>query len=103
MIGQTPLSLATGMITGIAFGAVFLSSAPAIVLYFVLPAVWGGLGALPFLEGAASWLDSSETMSPLTEEALGSTQWARVGTTLAAWMLLPLLLGFWRVIRGDVR
>ena len=41
------------MISGIAFGAVLLSSAPAIVLYYVLPTAWSALGAIPALEGAA--------------------------------------------------
>jgi hypothetical protein len=34
---------------------------------------------------------------------MSTTQWARAGTTLAVWMLLPLLVGLWRVTRGDVR
>lgn len=103
MLGQTALSLATGMIMGVAFGALLLASAPAIVLYFGLPLAWTALGFLPFLEGAARWLDSARTLTPLTEELMSSTQWARAGTTLAVWMLLPLVIGFWRVTRGDVR
>jgi ACR3 family arsenite efflux pump ArsB len=42
-------------------------------------------------------------MSPLFEESLSSMQWARVATSLALWLVLPLVLGFWRVTRGDVR
>jgi ABC-2 type transport system permease protein len=103
MLGQTALSLATGMITGIAFGAMLLASAPAIVLYFGLPLAWTALGSLPFLEGAARWLDGARSLAPMTEEMMSSTQWARAGTTLAVWMLLPLLIGLWRVARGDVR
>ena len=41
------------MLTGVAFGAAFLSSAPAIVLYFVLPMAWAALGSIPFLNDAA--------------------------------------------------
>jgi ABC-2 type transport system permease protein len=103
MLGQTALSVVTGMISGIAFGALFLASAPAIVLYFGLPLAWTALGSLPFLEGAARWLDGTRSLTPLTEEMMSATQWARAGTTLAVWMLLPLLIGIWRVTRGDVR
>jgi ABC-2 type transport system permease protein len=102
-VGQSAFHVVTAMITGIAFGAMLQSSAPAIVLYFVLPAVWSALGSIPFLEGPARWLDSSETLSPLTEELMSTTQWARVGTTLALWMLLPLLIGLWRLTREGVR
>lgn len=102
MLGQTTIYVVTAMITGIGFGAMLLSSAPAIVLYFALPMAWTALGAL-FLEGPARWLDGTQSFSPMTEELMSSTQWARVGTTLALWMLLPLLIGLWRVTRGDVR
>jgi hypothetical protein len=36
-------------------------------------------------------------------ETLNAMQWARVGTSLALWLLLPIVLGFWRVARSDVR
>ena len=91
------------MLIGIGFGAVLLSSAPAIVLYFVLPIGWSIIGSIPALEGAARWLDSSRTMGPMVEELLSGTEWARVATTLALWLLLPLLIGVWRIARGEVR
>jgi ABC-2 type transport system permease protein len=103
LIGQAAYSVAVPMLIGIAFGAVLLASAPAIVLYFVLPTAWAALGGIPALEGAARWLDQSRTMTPLLEETLSSTQWARVATSLALWLALPLALGFWRVARSDVR
>ncbi len=31
-----------------------------------------------------------------------ATQWAHVGTALALWMLLPLLIGTWRITRREV-
>ena len=103
LIGQALFSVAVPMISGIAFGAVLLASAPAIVLYFVLPTAWGILGEIPALEGTARWLDTGRTMSPLLEESLSATEWARVGTSLALWLLVPLALGVWRVLRADVR
>ena len=102
MVGQTAVSLVTGMISGIAFGALLLASAPAIVVYFVLPIAWGLLGSIPALEGAARWLDGGRSLAPLTEEALSGTQWARAATTLAVWMLLPLVVGWWRILRDEV-
>jgi ABC-2 type transport system permease protein len=103
MLGQTTIYVVTGMITGIGFGALLLSSAPAIVLYFALPLGWTALGSLAFLADAARWLDGARSLSPMTQELMSSTQWARAGTTLAVWMLLPLLVGLWRVTRGTVR
>jgi ABC-type transport system involved in multi-copper enzyme maturation permease subunit len=102
LLGQSALSLATGMITGIAFGAALLSSAPAIVLSFVLPLGWAAVGSIHALEPAARWLDGTRSLSPLTEHLLSGTEWARAGTTLAVWMVLPLVIGLWRILRDEV-
>jgi len=102
LLGQSALSLATGMIGGVAFGAALLSSAPAIVLSFALPIALGALGSIPVFEGAARWLDGGRSLTPLTEHLMSSTEWARAGTTLALWMVLPLAIGLWRILRNEV-
>jgi hypothetical protein len=103
LLFQDLLYVALSVLGGIAFGAALLASAPAIVLYFVLPIGWSIVGSLAFLEGAARWLDSSRTFSPMLEEALSSTQWARVAATTALWVLLPLAIGALRIAKGEVR
>jgi ABC-2 type transport system permease protein len=102
MLGQSALSLVTGVVTGVAFGAALLSSAPAIVLSFVLPLGWAAVGSIHALEPAARWLDGTRSLTPLTEHLLSGTEWARAGTTLALWMLLPLAIGLWRILRDEV-
>jgi ABC-2 type transport system permease protein len=103
VLGQNALSVALAMLAGIGFGAVLLASAPAIVLFFVLPTAWGAIGSISVFEDAARWLDQSRTMAEMSERALSGTEWARVGTSVALWVLLPIVLGFWRVKRNDVR
>jgi hypothetical protein len=103
LVGQVALYVVLPMIIGVGFGAMLLSSAPAIVLYFVLPTAWSALGSLEPLEAPARWLDQARTMEPMLEHAMSGTEWARLGTTLALWMLVPLLVGLWRVTRSDVR
>jgi ABC-2 type transport system permease protein len=103
VIGQNGLSVVLALAAGIGFGAVLLASAPAIVLFFVLPTAWGAIGSISWFEGAARWLDQSRTMADMGEHALSGTEWARVGTSVALWVLLPIVIGFWRVHRNDVR
>jgi ABC-2 type transport system permease protein len=103
VIFQNGLSVVLSVIAGIGFGAVLLASAPAIVLFFVLPTAWGALGEIHALEGAANWLDQSRTMADMGEHALSGTEWARVATSVALWVLVPVVVGFWRVKRNDVR
>jgi ABC-2 type transport system permease protein len=101
LIGQSAVYLVARMVTGVAFGMVLLSSAPAIVALFTLPTGWAALASLPAFAGVAPWLDTSRTLGPLSPEILNGTQWARVGTSLAVWMLLPLLIGAWRITRRE--
>jgi ABC-2 type transport system permease protein len=103
LFGQIALSLAVGILGGIGFGAAMLASAPAIVLFFLLPIAWSLVGTIRALRGAARWLDGSLSLTPMTEHLLSSTEWARAGTTLAVWMALPILIGLWRITRGEIR
>jgi ABC-2 type transport system permease protein len=94
--------LTTGMLVGVAFGAILLASAPAIVALFALPITWTAVATLSFFADAAPWLDTRLALAPLHQEVLSATQWAQAGTALALWMLLPLLIGIWRIRRREV-
>ena len=102
LIGQSAVFLTTGVVVGVAFGAVLLASTPAIVALFALPIAWTAAASLSFLAGAAPWLDTRLALAPLHQEVLSATQWAHAGTALAVWMLLPLLIGVWRITRQEV-
>lgn len=103
IVGQTVVALVTGMLMGIGFGAALLASAPAIVLYFALPMVFGILGEFSFFDGIADWVDTGRTMGSMTSELLSGTEWARAFVSLLLWMALPVAIGWWRVQRGEVR
>jgi ABC-2 type transport system permease protein len=103
VILQGWLELAAGMAMGLAFGAAVLVSAPAIVAYLLLPVVWNGvIGGISALDGVARWLDSGDTLNPLTLHALNGTEWAHVAATLGFWIGIPLLIGWFRIGRGDI-
>ncbi len=102
LIGQSAVYLGGGMLTGVAFGAVLLASAPAIVALFALPITWTAVASLSFFADAAPWLDTRLALGPMPQEVMSTTQWAHAGTTLALWMLLPLLIGIWRITRREV-
>jgi ABC-2 type transport system permease protein len=102
LIGQSAVYLTTGMVVGVAFGAILLASAPAIVALFALPIAWTAVASLSFFADAAPWLDTRLALAPLHEEVVSATQWAHAGTALALWMLLPLLIGIWRIKRREV-
>jgi len=101
--GQLVFYTAVGMITGVAFGAAFLASAPAIVASFLLPIAFGALGEINALDKTFDWLDTGRTLTDLADHLASATEWGRVGTSLALWMLLPLAIGFWRIVRSEIR
>ena len=80
----------------------FLASTPAIVALFTVPTAWAAIASLSVFTGVAPWLDTSRALDPLHDEVLSATQWAHAATALALWMVLPLLIGTWRITRREV-
>jgi ABC-2 type transport system permease protein len=103
LLGQHVVSLGTGMISGVALGAALLASAPAIVCQFALPLAWALAGRLAGLDTVVHWLDPTSSLAPMTEHLMDATEWAHAGTTLALWMVLPLVVGLWRIQPGEIR
>jgi ABC-type transport system involved in multi-copper enzyme maturation permease subunit len=101
---QVLLYLVISMVGGAAFGAALLSSAPAIVLSFVLPIAWGIVSSLvSFLDDAGRWLDPSRTYAALTDHLMSATEWARLATSVGVWVALPLAIGGWRILRSEIK
>jgi hypothetical protein len=99
---QMLILVVVAVIMGLGYGAALLSTAPAIVLSFALPLGWSALGSISALEGAARWLDAGRSFEPMTKHVMNGTEWARVGTTLAVWLVVPILIGLWRIRRSEV-
>ena len=102
-IGESFLLQLIGTMGGIAFGMVFLASAPAIVLYFVLPTIWGILTAIiPGMDDVAKWLDLGPSTTDLSEFDISGIGWARLATSVALWVAVPFAIGLVRIIRREV-
>jgi ABC-2 type transport system permease protein len=103
IVGQEAVLLVSVMLMGVAFGAALLSSPAAIVLYFGLPLAFQALVAIPGMDGPARWLNGAQSLDPMVDHVMSATEWARAGTTLAMWVLLPLAIGAWRIARSEAR
>jgi len=102
IIGQDGLYAVLAMLTGLAFGTAFLSSAPAIVLYFGLPIAIGALGSISAISGTMEWIETG-ALAPLTEEVVSGRDWAQMLTATLLWTVLPLAIGLWRIRRNEVK
>jgi ABC-2 type transport system permease protein len=101
-LAQMGLLLVIAMVGGVAFGALLLASAPAIVTYYLAPTAWAALLSIPAFDGLAPWLDGTRSYAPMTDGVMSATEWAHVATTTALWVALPLLLGLMRIRRNEV-
>jgi ABC-type transport system involved in multi-copper enzyme maturation permease subunit len=104
-LGKFAILQVTGILQGLAFGLLFLSSAPAIVSYFVFPTALNILGTLwTPLHDVQPWVDLWASQAPLfTAENLGAEQWAQIATSNLIWVVLPFVVGLVRVLRAEVK
>ena len=99
------LVLVLNLAQGVGFGLSLLNTPAAIVAYLVLPTAWSFVTALVEpMRTAGEWLDLGNATQPLLEgAAMQARDWAQVGTAGALWVVVPLVLGLWRVTRSEVK
>lgn len=103
LVGQVAAVQVVSVLAGVAFGMLLLSSALAIVLYFVLPTVFTLLvNLVSALDWVRDWLDLSTTSMPLFEGDVDAQGWLQFGTSVALWVLLPMTLGWLRIQRSEI-
>jgi ABC-2 type transport system permease protein len=103
VVASAALFNSINVLMGLGFGMLLMNSPVAIVVYFVLPMVWGILGGLVRqLERPAQWLDTTRTMEPLLAGGMDGTEWARLGVSVGVWVLLPLVAGAVRLMRREI-
>jgi ABC-2 type transport system permease protein len=104
-VARLALLQTLGVLQGLAFGVLFLNSAAAIVTYFVVPIAFSILtSAVSGLHEAQPWIDPSTAHAALFGgDPVSGEQWAHVLTTTLIWIVLPMAVGVWRVLRAEVK
>lgn len=95
------------IIQGLAYGMLFLNSPAAIVVFFVLPVVSSIVfNLVSWLRDIAEWIDLGTAQAPLfevTDQGLTGDQWAQLGTTSLIWIVVPFIVGWFRIMRAEVK
>lgn len=92
------------MYGALAFGLMLMHSALAIVTYFVAPTVVGVLSAvISSLSKPSEWFDTAKTTPPLAEGRMEGDDWGKLAVSMAIWVVLPLVLGFIRLQRNEIK
>ena len=105
-LGKFVLLQVTAVIQGLAFGLLFLNSSAAIVSYFVLPSALNIIGTLwDSMHQVQPWIDLWTAQEPLFRGGgdLTGEQWAQSVTSTLIWVVLPLVVGLFRVLRTEVK
>jgi ABC-type transport system involved in multi-copper enzyme maturation permease subunit len=97
-----------GMLTGFAFGAVFLNSPAGIVVYFVYSFVFPGLMELAaqlmhWFANIRPWIDFNNDQNDLIDATVHGSGWAHLITGALVWLVLPVAIGIWRIRRAEVK
>lgn len=104
-VGKFVLLQVSGVIGGMAFGLLFLNSAAAIVVNYVLPTVFSIVASLwGWLNKAQAWIDLGTSQQPLFDGShLSGKEWAQLGSGTLIWVVIPFAIGMWRVLRAEVK
>ena len=104
------LSNLVGVFIGFAIGMLVMNTAGGIVVYFVysliLPTAVGILSELSDgFDKVAPWIEFNTAQMPLFNGDYTPTgeEWAQIATTGTIWLIIPLALGIWRLLRIEFK
>jgi len=97
-----------GMLMGFTLGVLIRNSPGAIVGYFVyalvLPAALGTLAAFQdWFADLQGWVDFQFASTRLYDGGLTGSDWAHLGTSGLIWLVAPLTIGLWMLLRSEVK
>jgi ABC-type transport system involved in multi-copper enzyme maturation permease subunit len=95
------------MLGGFALACLLLNTPAAIVVYVVYKYVLPGLIALGSLMAwfahLAPWIDFQAAQNELYDLPLTGSQWAHLAVSGVLWLVVPLVIGLWRIRRAEVK
>lgn len=102
-VGQVTAVEILYVLMGVAFGMALLRSPAAIVLYFLLPSlITFVVTVAQSLDWLRTWFDLTTTTTPMYEGALRGDGWTHLAASLAVWLVVPFVIGWLRIQRGEI-
>ena len=97
-----------GLLVGFMLGVLIRNSPGAIVGYFVYNFVLPTLSQIldvnaKWFHNARGWVDFNFAQSALYNGDLAGEDWAHLGVTSLIWVVAPLAIGLWFVLRSEVK
>ena len=93
-----------GVLQGLALGMLIMNTAGAIVAYFALPTGVNILvNTVEAFRDLAPWVDLSTASLPLQAHDADAGDWGRLAVASLIWVVLPLALGWLRLLRRELK
>lgn len=103
-LGEAIVFQLAGLFGGLAFGLMLQASAPAIVLFYIVPTVLSIVAELiTSIKDASKWFNIGNATVPLGEGGASGTEWAQLATSAAIWIGIPLIIGLYRLSRSELK
>jgi ABC-2 type transport system permease protein len=107
-LGYIILANILGMAVGFMLGVLIRNSPGAIVAYFVyslvLPTITSVLAETQeWFADKQPWVDFNYAQGALFDGSVSGTEWAQLGVTGLFWLVIPLTIGIWAVLRSEVK
>ena len=96
------------MLTGFAFACLCLSSPASIVVYvalrFVVPTLIAiGENLMSWFNSFGPWIDFQNAQTPLYDWSFTGKEWGQLIVSGLIWLVLPLVIGVWHILRAEVK
>jgi ABC-2 type transport system permease protein len=96
------------MLGGFAMAALLLNTPAAIVVYvgykYVLPGLLAlGAALMSWFNSLEPWIDFQAAQNELYDMPLTGAQWAHLLVSGIIWLVVPLVIGLWRIRRAEVK
>lgn len=96
------------MLGGFALACLLLNTPAAIVVFFVYKWVLPGLLAIgaalmSWFNDIVGWIDFQAAQNELFDAPLTGEQWGHLVVSGIIWLVIPLLIGLWRIRRAEVK
>ncbi|MFC5678334.1 ABC transporter permease [Aeromicrobium endophyticum] len=97
-----------GLLVGFMLGVLIRNTPGAIVAYvayqFLLPTIFGILASLQdWFKDIQPWFDFGDAQTPLFDGGPHGEEWAQLATSGLIWLVIPLAVGVWTVLRSEVK
>jgi ABC-type transport system involved in multi-copper enzyme maturation permease subunit len=97
-----------GLLVGFMLGVLIRNTPGAIVAYFVyalvLPIVFEIVATFQdWFKDLRPWVDFNFAQTPLFEGGPSAEQWSQIGVSGMIWLVIPMAIGVWVVLRSEVK